>query len=81
MKVRVKLFAAAKDLAGSDEITVELGSPATIAEVRGAVLAAQPTLASVLAHSLWAVDTQYALENTPVTEQSEVALIPPVSGG
>jgi molybdopterin converting factor small subunit len=81
MKVRVRLFAAAKDLAGCDVLPIEVAECATIADVRTALLAAEPALANIVPHALWAVDTQYALESTPVAEQSEIALIPPVSGG
>jgi sulfur-carrier protein len=81
MKVRVRLFAAAKDLAGRDVLPLEVAAPATIADIRTALLAAAPALANIVPHALWAVDTQYALESTRVTEQSEIALIPPVSGG
>jgi len=32
-------------------------------------------------HALWAVGAQYANDDTALNENSEVALIPPVSGG
>jgi molybdopterin converting factor small subunit len=81
MRVHVRLFAAAKDLAGRDKVSVEVADGATIAEVRTALIAAVPALTSIVPHALWAVDTQYAPESTRVTERSEIALIPPVSGG
>jgi molybdopterin converting factor subunit 1 len=81
MNVRVKLFAAAKDLAGQDVVTVEVADGATIADIRESLQIAKPALSKIIPHALWAVDTQYASETTPITEQSEVALIPPVSGG
>ena len=81
MRVRVKLFAAARDLACCDTTTVEVPDSATIAEVRAALLATTPALANIVPHALWAVDTEYATDNTSVTEESEIALIPPVSGG
>lgn len=81
MKVRVRLFAAAKDLAGRDVLPLEVAKGATIANVREAILAAVPSLAKIIPHSLWAVDTNYATDVTPITEVSEIALIPPVSGG
>ena len=81
MKVRVKLFAVAKELAGSDAVVVELPEGATIAHLRTAVITASPALARIVPHAMWAVGTEYATDNTPVGEQSEVAIIPPVSGG
>jgi molybdopterin converting factor subunit 1 len=81
MTVRVKLFAVARQLAGSDELAIDLADGATIADVRRALAAAVPALGDVLPHAMLAVDAAYASETTVVDEQSEVALIPPVSGG
>ncbi len=81
MTVRVKLFAVAKERAGCDELTIELPPRATIADLRRSVTFAYPSLANILPHAMWAVDTAYANDNTTLTEKSEIALIPPVSGG
>jgi sulfur-carrier protein len=81
MNVRVKLFAAAKDLVGSDTVTIEVADAAIVADVRTALLKTIPALTKIVPHALWAVDAQYAAENTPITDESEIALIPPVSGG
>jgi molybdopterin converting factor subunit 1 len=81
MKVRVKLFAVAKELAGCNELTIDLPEGATVSHLRAAVIQASPALIRVVPHALWSVEATYAADNTPLTEQSEVALIPPVSGG
>ena len=81
MQVRVKLFAAAHDLAGRDVVAVAVAEAATIADVRAALVAAVPALANVVSHSLWAIGAQCASDTARVTEQSDIALIPPVSGG
>jgi sulfur-carrier protein len=81
MKVRVKLFAVAKELAGCDELSIELPADATVGNLRAAVVEASPTLARIVSHALWAVGATYASDDTRLNEQSEVALIPPVSGG
>jgi molybdopterin converting factor subunit 1 len=81
MNLRVKLFAAARELAGRDELTVAVEAPATIGDVRREVIRTYPLLATILPHCLWALDTKYASDDDGVSETSEVALIPPVSGG
>jgi molybdopterin converting factor subunit 1 len=81
MKVRVKLFAVAKELAGCDELTIDLPEGATISDLRAAVIHASPTLARIVPHAVWAVGAEYANEDTKLNEDSEVAIIPPVSGG
>ena len=81
MKVRVKLFAVAKERAGCEEMQLEVFDGATVADVRQALVVAVPALASIVPHALWAVDAEYARDSVCVTEESEIALIPPVSGG
>ncbi len=81
MIVRVKLFAVAKELAGRDELSLELPDGAIIADLRKATIAEVPALSKIIPHSLWAIDTSYAADNTPIAAHSEIALIPPVSGG
>jgi molybdopterin converting factor small subunit len=81
MKVRVKLFAVAKDLAGLEELLVDLPAGATIGQLRQVVGSQFPKLAKVLPHALWASDAAYADDSTELSENSSIALIPPVSGG
>jgi molybdopterin converting factor small subunit len=81
MNVRVKLFAVAKELAGCDELSVELPDGAAIRDLRSAIVIVAPALARIVPHALWAEGAQYANDATPLNENSEVALIPPVSGG
>ena len=81
MKVRVKLFAAARELAGRDELELELAQRATLADLRVAIAKAFPALQKITPHALWAVDAEYAGDSTIINENSEIAIIPPVSGG
>jgi molybdopterin converting factor small subunit len=81
MTIRVKLFAVAKQVAGRGEVAVEVADGATVANVERAVVAAVPALAAVVVHARWAVDAEFASDTKVVTSASEVALIPPVSGG
>jgi sulfur-carrier protein len=81
MKVQVKLFAAARELAGRDVLELELRQPATVADLRLAIGETLPALRKILPHTVWAVNAEYAGDDHVITEDSEVALIPPVSGG
>jgi molybdopterin synthase catalytic subunit len=81
MRVRVQLFAVAREVAACDELAVEAADGATIADVKNVVLAAVPALDGILAHARWAVDAEFVPDDHRVTEQSDIALIPPVSGG
>ena len=81
MQVTIKLFAAAKDLARADQITIDLAPNSTIEALRAALTKQHPALTQIAAHSLWAIGAEYASDQTTINEKSELALIPPVSGG
>ncbi len=81
MTVRVKLFAAARELAGASEVAVEVCDGATLVDIERALLAAIPAVERILPHARWAVNAEFATSDAAVNEQSEIALIPPVSGG
>lgn len=81
MKIRVKLFAAAQETIGQEEITAELDDPANIAQLRLRLSQDFPELAPLITKSMFAIDNQYAQEDSSLSENAEVACIPPVSGG
>jgi molybdopterin converting factor small subunit len=86
MKVRVKLFAVARQRVGNGEVEVELADPngsggPTVADLRLALLRQFGALAEVLPHVRMAVNGDYAAESSAIPPGAEVALIPPVSGG
>ena len=81
MIITVKLFAAARDRVGADEVTLELGNESTIADLRASLLILHPQLEAVLGHSAFAVDQRYVDDDYVVGDRHEVACIPPVSGG
>ena len=81
LTVTVLLFASARDAVGASETTVELPAGSTVADLRVALSAAFPKLASVLPTAHIAVDQEYAEPGVVIPARAEVALIPPVSGG
>lgn len=81
MNLETKLFAAARDIAGRPVLDVTLAEGATVADLRIALCEACPGLEDVLDNSLIAVDQEYARDETELNSGSEIALIPPVSGG
>jgi molybdopterin converting factor subunit 1 len=81
MIVRVHLFARAKDLAGTDAVTVEIADGAKVADLRGALCRDQPRLAGLLARSALAVNAEFAGPALRLSADDEIALLPPVSGG
>ena len=79
--MNVLLFARARDLAGADAIDIDLPSGATVADLRQAVAAQVPKLAGLVGRCAFAVDNEFATEQTSLSPASVVALLPPVSGG
>ena len=81
MKVRLKLFAAAKDLLGASSIEVEVPAGATVGDLRKVMAELSPGLAPVAKSSMYAVGIEYVVDDFTLKEGDEVACIPPVSGG
>ena len=81
MNVRLQLFAAARQLAGRETIDVHVPPPGTIADLRRAAAEQFPVLVPLLAHAMFAVNTEYADDDSTIPAGAEVACIPPVSGG
>jgi sulfur-carrier protein len=81
VKVRVRLFAVARELAGADEVEVELPSPGNAEQLRNALAEQVPALATVMRQVLLAVNSEYVQGETLIPAGAEIACIPPVSGG
>ena len=81
MNVTVRLFARAKELAGTDRLIVDLAEQSRMQDLREHLAAHGPGLASLAPHLIFAVGTDYVGDETPIPAGQEVAAIPPVSGG
>jgi sulfur-carrier protein len=81
MRIDIQLFARAKDLAGADRISLDLSAQTTVGDLRSILAENIPALAVLLARSAIAVDNDLAEDDRILKATSEVALLPPVSGG
>ena len=81
MIVTVKLFAAAKEIVGAAEFTVELPAQCDVSFLKRTMQEQFPALAPLLSRSRFAVDQQYVADQFPLSAAQEIAFIPPVSGG
>jgi molybdopterin converting factor subunit 1 len=81
VKVRVKLFAAARDIVGKDEVTLSLSNGATVSSVIDGLIQQYPKFMGWKNHVRVAINWEYADQNEIVHDHDEVAVIPPVSGG
>jgi len=81
VRIQVRLFAIAKQVAGCDSVELELPDGATIGQLRSRLSVQIPQLASLVPRMMFAIDTEYAHDDAAIPPDSDVACIPPVSGG
>mgnify|MGYP005821343409 CR=1 FL=1 len=81
MRVEIRLFAVARQLAGRAAVAVDLPEGATIGDLRRALAAGYPELAGIVPRVMLAVGSEFATDDVPIPPGAEVAIIPPVSGG
>lgn len=80
MRIRTLLFATYRDLAGTDELELELPVGSTARDLVER-LRARRGLERLPQEPALAVNQVYAALSTPLSEGDEVALLPPVAGG
>ncbi|MEK6712060.1 MAG: molybdopterin converting factor subunit 1 [Nitrospinota bacterium] len=81
MEVRVRCFAWAREVAGGEEISVELPEGGTVADLRERLEARFPVLAGRMESIAVSVNQEFAGDSARIRAGDEVALIPPISGG
>jgi sulfur-carrier protein len=80
-KFDVRLFAIAKELAQTDCLTIEVELPITADALMNAIGEASPPLRTWLPSCRLAVEQSFVPADHVLTRVTDVALIPPVSGG
>jgi molybdopterin synthase catalytic subunit len=81
MRVRARLFAIQREIAGTRELTLELAEGATIEEAWTAIVERVPALAPGRPSLRFARNGEYADPEERLADGDELAIIPPVSGG
>jgi len=81
VRIRVRLFAIQRELAGAREVSLELPDDATVETAWEALVVRFPVLAPGRPSMRFARNGEYADPETQLVDGDEVAMIPPVSGG
>jgi molybdopterin converting factor subunit 1 len=81
MRVRFLLFALYRDLAGTEELQLEIPAGASAADAVRALRARGGGFARIPATPVVAVNREYASLDTLLAADDELALLPPVAGG
>jgi molybdopterin converting factor subunit 1 len=78
---KILFFATLKDRAGVRQVKLELPDGMTVREFKVMLQKQFPSITPVLPNALIAVNREYALDDTLIPPEAEIALFPPVSGG
>ncbi len=81
MRVRLLFFALYRDLAGRDELDIELRPGASAADAVAAARGFGGGFARIPARPVVAVNREYAGLDQTLSDGDELALLPPVAGG
>ena len=79
--IKVLLFGAAADRAGTREIELPVDEGVTLAEIWPLLTGRHPDLAPLRDTLAFAVNGEYARGDAGISPGDEVAVLPPVSGG
>lgn len=77
----IKLFAFLVQKAGFSQINFDLSDCKTVADVRQLVSKEIPEIEADVAKCMIAVNMEFQADDYQLTDVSEIAIIPPVSGG
>jgi molybdopterin synthase catalytic subunit len=81
MKVRLRLFAAVREIVGSGALALDVPEGSTLRQVVEHLAQAYPRLQPIAPNVLLAVNREYQAPDHVLREDDEVGIIPPVSGG
>ena len=80
MDVNILLFGITKDLVGKQRLLLELPDKTTVGDFKRILQDNYPKLVELNSLAI-AVNSEYAQDNVLLSNNDEIALIPPVSGG
>jgi molybdopterin synthase sulfur carrier subunit len=80
MKYKINLFGITRDIVGSNFTELEFGQSADVQSILSKLKINYPKLNDIKS-LLVAVNSEYAESDLVLSENDEIALIPPVSGG
>jgi molybdopterin converting factor subunit 1 len=81
VKVRVRLFAALREVLGEEELDLELPDGTTVSALWDELQTKNASLAPFTRSVQFAVNHDFVDRDTELSADDEVAFLPPVSGG
>ncbi len=80
MNIRIKAFGIAREIINNSKVELTLEGVETTGQLKQYLISAYPAFAELLTFSL-AVKDEYQEDDFLLTDNDEVIIIPPVSGG
>ena len=81
LTVRCRLLARYAEIAGQEEVTLELPRPSTVLDAVRFLRARIPNGSLLPERPLVAVNLEHALATAQLNDGDELALLPPIAGG
>jgi molybdopterin converting factor subunit 1 len=80
MQIRILVFGVVKEIAAASSFEVAVDDHTNVKQLRMVLEKKFPKLATISSYRL-AVNNEFAVDETTIHENDEIAIIPPVSGG
>ena len=77
--IKIKCFGVAREIVNNDVLELEL-SDVSVQELRDSLLKDYPEFSKIKGFMI-AVNQEYATDEISISQNDEIAIIPPVSGG
>lgn len=81
MKVRLRFFAALREIVGCEEMEKEVPEGTTPGRILEELVVEHPKLSPYLKVVQVAINQEFADRQHPLESEDEIAFLPPVSGG
>ena len=81
MLIKVKCFAWAYEVTGSEEIEIEIKESGKVSDLRESLSEKFPEFMGRMESIAVSINQEFAGEGSIISASDEIALIPPISGG
>lgn len=81
MVVRIRAFAAYREILGRDALELDLAEGATVRLAFEALFGARPDFDRLLKSTMFAVNREYVSATHVLAPGDELAFVPPIAGG
>lgn len=79
--IKILFFATLRDRAGTKSFELDVPAETTVQALKGLVVENYPGLRETMDTVVISINREFAFDESLVTENAEVAMFPPVSGG